>query len=475
MRPRTTKPIARRSFLAGTLALGGLGLIAACAPSPAPPASKPADSKPADARPAAGQQAPAKTGQPYAGTALKMMMVTHAYGQGLTEKLGELEQKTGITVELDRMAFPVLNQRADLELSSSSGAYDVMQMVFIRSGRWINAGWAEPLNGFIDDPNRTDKQELALDDFLPGAVVPFKKGDTIYALPWLADSTVVGYRSDVWEKAGFAKYPETYDALLEAAPKVHSGDTAAFVTSDNLHWIWPNWLMSYGGAFFANAPDDLRPTFDTPEAIKAAEVFATMVSKYAPAGSPKIETTLAQTLMQQGKAASYLDGMGNVQQIINKDKTQLADQMAFTNTPSGATGHFPQLAVHGFMINKASKKKEAAWELVKWAASKDMMTWMALNKGHLAGTRASMLTNPEVKQKFNHRGSDLPALCQAVMERAGAGYMTFRTVPQFPPIGDRVIIAIQNIASAQEKPADAMKALQRDVEGMLEKEGVKVR
>ena len=463
----TTELISRRRLLRGALALGGLGLLSACAPA-APPAGKPAEGKPAG-------QAPAKTGQPYAGTSLKMMMVGHAYGQGLTEKLPELEQKTGIKVEIDQLAFPVLNQRADLELSSGSGAYDVLQLIFIRSGRWITAGWAEPLNPFIDDANLTDTGELALDDFLSGAMAPFNRGDTIYALPWLADSTVVGYRTDVFEKAGFAKYPETYAALQEAAPKIHSPETAAFVTSDNLHWIWPNWLISHGGSFFANPPDDLRPTFDTPEAIQAAEMFGTLVSKYAPPGSPKIDTGLAQTSMHQGKAASYLDGLGNTQQIINTDKTQLADKMAFTNTPSGPKGHFPQLAVHGFMINKASKKKQAAWELVKWAAGKDMMLWNALNQGHLAGTRASMLNNPEVKQKFTWRGSDLPMLHQAVMERAGSGYMAYRTVPQFPPIGDRVIIALQTIASGQATPTDAMQALQKDAESLLEKEGVKIR
>ncbi|MBA2449066.1 MAG: hypothetical protein H0V51_13680, partial [Chloroflexi bacterium] len=47
--------------------------------------------------------------------------------------------------------------------------------------------------------------------------------------------------------------------------------------------------------------------------------------------------------------------------------------------------------------------------------------------------------------------------------------------PQFPPIGDRVIIALQTIASGQASPADAMKALQKDAESMLEKEGVKIR
>lgn len=420
-------------------------------------------------------RAGAQGSKPYAGARIKMSQVSHAYGAALVARLPAFEQQTGIKVEIDQMSFPVLNQREDLELASGSGAYDVMQMIFIRSGRWIGAGWAEPLNAFIDNPQLTDKAALDVNDFVAGAMAPFKRGETIYALPWLSDSTVVGYRTDVFEKAGYAKFPETFDALREAAKKIHTRQMAGFVTQDNLHWIFPNWLLSYGGSFFANPPADLTPTFDTPEAIRAAEVFTTMLGAYSPPGGIKLDASIAEAIMQQGKAACYLDGLGNTQHIIDAKKTTLGDRMAFTNTPSGPKGHFPQLAVHGYFINKSSKNKNAAWEFIKWAVSKDTMLSAALTQGHLAGTRASVLDHPEVRQKFNWRGSDLAALHLEVMKRAGAGYMAYRTIPQFPPIGDRVIIAMTAIASGQTSVADGMKSLQKDAEGILEKAGVKIR
>jgi multiple sugar transport system substrate-binding protein len=199
-----------------------------------------------------------------------------------------------------------------------------------------------------------------------------------------------------------------------------------------------------------------------------------MLSKYSPPGGIKLDTSVAQAIMQQGKAACYLDGMGNTQHIIDTKKTTLADRMAFIQTPRGPKGHFPQLAVHGYLINKASKNKNAAWEFIKWATGKDQMLWGALNKGHLACTRSSVLANAEVRQKFTWRGSDLASLHLAVMKRAGEGYMAYRTVPQFPPVGDRVIIAMTSIASGQASVADGMKSLQKDAEGILDKAGVKI-
>ncbi|HEY4909062.1 MAG TPA: extracellular solute-binding protein, partial [Methylomirabilota bacterium] len=182
--------IGRRGFLRSTAAAAGLA-VSSVGPS----------------RPLA------QAGKPYAGVRLKVSQVSHAYGDALVARLPAFEQQTGIKVEIDQMSFPVLNQREDLELASGSGAYDVMQMIFIRSGRWIGAGWAEPLNPFIDDAKLTDKATLDMGDFVTGAMAPFKRGDTIFALPWLSDSTVVGFRTDLFEKAGYPKFPETFEAL----------------------------------------------------------------------------------------------------------------------------------------------------------------------------------------------------------------------------------------------------------------------
>ena len=370
------------------------------------------------------------------------------------------------------MSFPVLNQRSDLELASGSGAYDVMQMIFIRSGRWIAAGWAEPLNPFIDDAKLTDRGTLDVADFVAGAMAPFKRGDTLYALPWLSDSTVVGFRADLFEKAGYGKFPETFESLQEAAAKIHTRQTAGFVTQDNLHWIFPNWLLSYGGSFFANPPSDLTPTFDTPEALRAAEIFTTMLSKYSPPGGIKLDTSVAQAIMQQGKAACYLDGMGNTQHIIDTKKTTLADRMAFTQTPRGPKGPSPT-AVHGYFITRPRRTRmPPGVHQVGDGQGPDAVE--RAQQGHLACTRASVLANAEVRQKFTWQGSDLAALHLGVMKRAGEGYMAYRTVPQFPPVGDRVIIAMTSIASGQASVADGMKSLQKDAEGILEKAGVKI-
>lgn len=69
--------------------------------------------------------------------------------QLIRQWLPEFEALTGAKVQLDTPAFPVYNQRADTELSTRGSSYDVVNVTFIYTSRWINAGWLTPLDEFV--------------------------------------------------------------------------------------------------------------------------------------------------------------------------------------------------------------------------------------------------------------------------------------------------------------------------------------
>src|SRR5258705_11830067 len=87
--------------------------------------------------------------KPFAGKTLNVFMFDHPYPRALKELLPQFTELTGIKVEMDTPGFLAYNQRADLELSTGSGAYDVMALTFIFSGKWMGAGWASRLNDFL--------------------------------------------------------------------------------------------------------------------------------------------------------------------------------------------------------------------------------------------------------------------------------------------------------------------------------------
>ncbi|MHB1415494.1 MAG: ABC transporter substrate-binding protein [Chloroflexota bacterium] len=475
----------RRTFLK-YLASGGVGLtLVACSPAAAPaPTTVPAQptaaapktsepTKPA-AQPTAAPTVQAKV---LAGQTVKVLLFDHVYTRGINELLPEFEDLTGAKVELDLQAFAIANQRIDLELSSATGALDVMNMTFIWTGKWIGANWATELNPLIDDPQMTDKAALDVSDFQAGAIGTFKRGEKIYSLPWISDIGLLMYRKDIFEKNGITKVPQTIDEVLEVSKKIHTKEVAANLMRgvQSLHLIWPQFLQSYGGKVFANPEDNMTPMLNTPEAVIAADKYAMFFNEYGVPGSVTMADADCQAVFGQGKAAMWIDAMGVSTAVLDPAKSTVSDKVAFDLVPAGPAGRRPQVASHGFFIPAATKDKKKGWEFIKWAISKETMTKITMDKNYASGSRNSVLGTPEYKKKFNWGGSDIGALQMQSADIAGKeGYMRYRTVAEFGPIGDQMIISIGEIITKQKSTQQALDELQKNVIGILEQNGRKI-
>ena len=67
----------------------------------------------------------AQSGKPYAGTTINASCFQTTYFEYLKNYFPQFEEKTGIKVNFTMQAFPVYNQRTDLELSTKGSAIDV--------------------------------------------------------------------------------------------------------------------------------------------------------------------------------------------------------------------------------------------------------------------------------------------------------------------------------------------------------------
>ncbi len=403
----------------------------------------------------------------FAGTTIRVSMFDTAFPRGLEKLLPEFTDLTGIKVDFELLGFTVFNQRADLELSGATGAVDAMTLVFAQSGRWIGAGWPQDLTPFIKST------QFDVGDLLPGPLAAMRRGDKIYGIPWLADSQLMLYRKDL-----IGRPPDTFTELLDTARRVHSPTVAGYMPAGKigLNWVFPTFLYGFGGRFFANPPDDLKPMLDTADAIRAAEYWAgDLIRNYGVPGSTNFEDAEGIAVMQQGRAAIWIHSLGQLTAALDPQRSLVADRVAFAPPPRGPAGRFPQVATHGLMIPVASKKKEAAWEFIRWATSREIMRRVALESQHAAVTRASVLDDPDFKKKYQLASSDVPALHKAALRAAGAGYMAYRTVPVFPVVTERVVIALSAIAAGQKSAREAMTAANAEVIQILEKAGFKVR
>ncbi|WP_225785332.1 ABC transporter substrate-binding protein [Xenophilus sp. Marseille-Q4582] len=421
-------------------------------------------------------RAPAQGGaKKYQGVTLNVSTFSAAYPKLLQQWLPEFEALTGARVNFDAPGFPVYNQRADLELSTKGSAYDVVNVTFIYSSRWINSGWLTPLDEFIANRNLTPA-DWDIEDFLPGARAPETGRDgKLYGIPWTAEALLsVSSRFDLVQQAGLP-YPDTTDDLVKVLRAVNRKErVAGFVSDSHYGWTFVPYLHAFGGDVFRKAPDDLFPTLDTPEAIAAAEYYANLIKAFGPDGAITYQPDQVTQALKLGRVNFSDAGQLHLAQLGDAATSRTIKTLKFGQVPRGPAGRFPGTAVHGLGIPTGSKNKEAAWAFIQWALSKQT-TRRAVAAGYGSPARRSDIDSKVYRDKQLINGNDLAQLAlDAIDQAAKTGHMKYRTVAVYPQVDQQLNKAIALIASGQASAKQALQQAQAQSIAALQRAGLSV-
>ncbi len=157
--------------------------------------------------------------------------------------------------------------------------------------------------------------------------------------------------------------------------------------------------------------------------------------------------------------------------MLDPTKTDDCQQVRHRHAARRPKGQFPQIASHALAIPKAAKNKEAAWEFIKWAASKEMLMKGAIESTWSTNPRKSVLTNADFAKKYSVAGVNTGELVTKSLEIAKCAY---RVEPEFSEVGARLGQAIGEIISKQKSVKDAMDAAQKDAVAIMKKAGRKI-
>ncbi|GKS87752.1 extracellular solute-binding protein [Acidovorax sp. SUPP2539] len=411
----------------------------------------------------------------FQGVTLNVSTFSAAYPKLLQQYLPEFESLTGARVNFDAPSFPVYNQRADLELSTKGSAYDVVNVTFIYSSRWIHSGWLTPLDDFIRNPNLTPA-DWDVNDFLPGARAPETgKDGKLYGIPWTAEALLsASSRFDLVQQAGLA-YPDTTDDLVKVLRAVNKKErVAGFVSDSHYGWTFVPYLHAFGGDVFRKAPDDLYPTLDTPEAIAAAEYYASLLREFGPDGAITYTPDQVTQALKLGRVNFTDAGQLHLAQLGDPASSKTLKTLQFGQVPKGPAGRFPGTAVHGLGIPTGSKNKEAAWAFIQWALSKQT-TRKAVLAGYGSPARRSDIDSREFRARQVINGNDLAQLALDSIELASkTGHMKYRTVSVYPQVDQQLNKAIALIASGQASARQALQQAQAQSITELQRAGLKL-
>ncbi len=357
----------------------------------------------------------------------------------------------------------VLRQRTTTDVASQGGQFDVLTIGSYEAPIWARRDWLRPL----DLPASYDVNDL---------IKPVREGlsynGQLYAVPFYAESSMLYYRKDLFEKAGITVPQQpTYPQMREWASKIHDpkngvygvclrgkpgwGENMAFLTT---------LVNTYGGRWF-----DMKwqPTINTPAWKNAIAFYVDLLNKYGPPGASSNGFNENLALFTTGKCGMWVDATVAAGLISNPKESQVYDKVGFARAP---IERYPNgsnwLWAWALAIPKTSKSPEAAQRFIAWATSKEYIQLVGNQNGWVAvppGTRISTYQNPNYQKAAPFAGMVLNSIQSADITRPAAEPTPYKGVqyvdiPEFQAIGTSVG---QTIAAALTNNISVDRALQQ--------------
>lgn len=382
-------------------------------------------------------------------------VILKATGDG--ELLRKFEQQTGIKVEVTTFPTESLGPKITSEFVGGSDAYDVMSMA---ESFWT-AGltrYVEPLDAWIE------KKPLpagGLADFSAGFVQQFRVPQTpdgkIFGIPNRMSVDLLYYRKDLLEAAGLP-VPRTLDEYYETARKLTkdaNGDgkpeiyglVYQGIQSQQGALDWYDWAAPLGVDILA-PPDWKTAAFNTPAGVKALDLRRRAVAEgIASPGVLGYSFDDSINAMAQGNAAMTVMYSAYFARLEDPKTSAVAGKIGYAPAPRDPAVKEAYFARGwALFINGKSRRKDEAWELIRFLTAPENQVWMAINQGNPV-SRISAAKSPEFAAKV------------PVADALAQAFATTKIQPNIQAL-PRVYDALaKHISAAQAGSVPAAKAL----------------
>lgn len=313
------------------------------------------------------------------------LVVWHAYRADEKAALEEVvanynkaNAAKGTTIKTLAVPYDALADKISAAVPRGKGA-DIFIYAQDRLGGWIESGNViEPLDFYLDDATR--KQ------YLPTTMEAMTYRKTVYGLP-------VNYKAItlIYNKKLVTTPPKTTGELVALAKKLTDKKAGKFglAYSYSDFYYHAALMNGFGGRAFDPGP---TPVLNAPENVKSIDLVLKWLytDKILP---DEPSTALITSLFNEGKAAMVFSGPWFLGEIDKKIEWGLAPLP--TIDEAGGKPMRPWVTVEGAYIAAPCKKKEAAYDFIKYLTSAEAGKVMAL-KGRQSPANKAVYEDPAV-------------------------------------------------------------------------------
>jgi sorbitol/mannitol transport system substrate-binding protein len=311
---------------------------------------------------------------------INIALANNPLSQALEKIAREEYSAEGVTVNIAVLPENDLRQRLTTEASTGGTTYDMFYIGPYEANNWARNGWLENLEPYFDSLPAEKLAWYDRDDLIQGMVGSLSLNGDAYALPFYGESSFIMYNKELFEAKGLTMPDDpTWDEIYELAKAVH--DPANGIVGMTMRGA-PGWGMSgapfvtivnaFGGRFYDM---NWNATVDTPEQRAAWQMYKKILREAGQEDILSYTYNECIALMQSGKCGIYYDAT-SIAPPLESAESSVAGKVGYVMPPhqkmKSNTAWLWNWAM-GINPNSSDAKKEAVFDFMLWATSKDFI------------------------------------------------------------------------------------------------------
>ena len=375
------------------------------------------------------------------------LVVWHAYRGGektaFEKVIAAYNARPSTKVKVDPLAVPydAFADKITATVTRGKGP-DVFIYAQDKLGGWIEAGnTVEPIDFYVDDALKGR--------FIPTTLEAMTYRGSLWGLPFNYKCITMLYNKKL-----VSAPPKTTAEMVKLGQSLTNKAAGRFgvAWSYGDFWYVASMINGFGGSVFGPGA---KPTMNSPENVKALELLV----KWGKEGFMPAEpsSALITSLFNEGKAAMVFSGswfLGEVSKDIDYGLAPLPLISEAGNKPMR-----PWMTVEGVYVAAPSKKKDAAFDFVKYITDVEAARIMALEG----------MQSPAVKAVYDDPKVATDPVLAAFRKQVEVA-LPMPNLPEMTMVWSPATTALNKINRGSATPREAMdvaqKAVEKDVAGL---------
>ncbi|MDC7218779.1 MAG: extracellular solute-binding protein [Spirochaetales bacterium] len=347
----------------------------------------------------------------------------------------------------------VLRDRLLSDLALNDGKFDVMTIGAFEAPIWAQRGWLMALENF----EKTYQPE----DLIPSIRKALSYEDSLYALPFYAESSMLYYRTDLFEQAGI-EMPEnpSWEEVARFAKEIHDPEKGIYGIclrgkpgwGENMSLL-TTIVNGYGGRWF---DEKWKPEINSAPWNEAVSFYTELLQEYGPPNPHEKGFSESLNLFANGQAGMWVDATVAAGMLYNRDISRVYDRVGFAAAPSGVRDAGKSWVwTWALAVPLSSKNREEAFKFIQWATSREYIELVGETQGWVSappGTRLSTYENSNYQREAVFADFVLKSIQNSdpspTQEKPYPG-IQFVGIPEFTAIAGQVAFNIEKILKGE--------------------------